>query len=74
MANDSEHGFSIQLNGEPYSIARDARLLGLIEKLNLRRGRIAIEVNQSVIPKADWASISLKPGDQVEIVNFVGGG
>jgi sulfur carrier protein len=74
MANDSDQGFSIQLNGEPYSIGRDARLVALIEKLNLRRGRIAIELNQSVIPKAEWASISLKPGDQVEIVNFVGGG
>jgi sulfur carrier protein len=74
MANDSDHGFAIQLNGEPYSIAGDARLQALIEKLNLRRGRIAIELNQSVIPKAEWASVSLKPGDHVEIVNFVGGG
>ncbi len=74
MANDSDQGFSIQLNGEPHSIGGDARLLALIEKLNLRPGRIAIELNQSVIPKAEWASVSLKPGDQVEIVNFVGGG
>ena len=75
MANDSDQGnFSIQLNGEPYSIDGDARLMALIEKLNLRRGRVAIELNQSVIPKAEWASISLRPGDKVEIVNFVGGG
>ena len=74
MANNSIQAFSIQLNGEPYSIDRDARLLALVEKLNLRRGRIAIELNQSVIPKAEWASILLRPGDKVEIVNFVGGG
>ncbi|HJU11333.1 MAG TPA: sulfur carrier protein ThiS [Candidatus Binataceae bacterium] len=74
MANDSDPDFSIELNGEPHSIAGDARLLSLIEKLNLRRGRIAIELNQSVVPKAEWANISLKPGDKVEIVNFVGGG
>ena len=74
MASDSAQGFSIQLNGEPYTVDGDARLLALIEKLNLRRGRIAIELNQSVIPKAEWASISLRPGDKVEIVNFVGGG
>jgi len=48
--------------------------MALIERLNLRRGRIAIELNQSVIPKAEWAGISLRPGDKVEIVNFVGGG
>jgi sulfur carrier protein len=74
MANDSDHGFSIELNGETYSIGDDPRLLALVEKLNLRRGRIAIELNHSVIPKAEWAGISLKQGDKVEIVNFVGGG
>jgi sulfur carrier protein len=74
MANDSDQRFSIQLNGESHSIDGDARLLALVEKLSLRRGRIAIELNQSVIPKAEWASISLRPGDKVEIVDFVGGG
>ena len=74
MANNSDQGFRIELNGEPYSVGGDPRLLALIEKLNLRQGRIAIELNQSVIPKAEWVSISLRPGDKIEIVNFVGGG
>jgi sulfur carrier protein len=74
MSNDSDSGFSIQLNGEPYSIDGDPRLIALVEKLNLRRGRVAVELNQSVIPKAEWASVVLQPGDNVEIVNFVGGG
>jgi sulfur carrier protein len=74
MAKDPDQGVSIELNGELYSIGSDTHLLALIEKLNLRRGRIAIELNQAVVPKAEWASVSLKPGDKVEIVNFVGGG
>jgi sulfur carrier protein len=74
MAGDSDQGFSIELNGEPYSIGSDARLVTLVDRLNLQRGRVAIELNQSVIPKAEWAGIQLKPGDKVEIVNFVGGG
>jgi sulfur carrier protein len=74
MATDSNQDFVIELNGEPYSVGTDARLVGLVERLNLRRGRIAIELNHCVIPKAEWAEISLKPGDKVEIVNFVGGG
>jgi sulfur carrier protein len=74
MATNSDQRFSIELNGQPYPIGGDARLVALIEQLNLRRGRIAIELNQSVVPKAEWAGISLKPGDKVEIVNFVGGG
>ncbi len=74
MSTDSDPGFSIQLNGEPYSIDGDPRLIALVERLNLRRGRIAIELNQSVIPKAQWAGVFLRRGDKVEIVNFVGGG
>jgi sulfur carrier protein len=74
MANDSDQGFAIELNGQPYSIGADARLVALVEQLNLRRGRIAIELNQAVVPKAEWANIRLRPGDKIEIVNFVGGG
>ncbi len=74
MSKNSDPGFSIQLNGEPYSIGSDPRLIALVERLNLRRGRIAIELNHSVIRKAEWAGVLLRPGDKVEIVNFVGGG
>jgi sulfur carrier protein len=74
MSTDSDQSFSIELNGEPYSIGNDTRLVALIERLNLRPGRIAIELNQSVVPKAEWAAVQLKPGDKLEIVNFVGGG
>jgi sulfur carrier protein len=72
MAQDS--GFSIQLNGEPHAVNGDARLTSLIESLKLRRGRIAIELNHAVVPKAEWDGIVLRPGDRLEIVNFVGGG
>ena len=66
--------FVIQLNGEPYTIGGDARLTALIERLKLRRGRVAVEINHGVVPKAQWDSVMVRPGDKVEIVNFVGGG
>ena len=72
MSTDS--GFQITLNGEPCSVNGDARLTALIEGLNLKRGRIAVEINYAVVPKAQWDRTMLQPGDTVEIVNFVGGG
>lgn len=74
MPNDAESGFTINLNGEPYTVGGDPRLETLIANLRLKRGRIAIEINHVVAPKAQWAEVVLRPGDQVEIVNFVGGG
>jgi sulfur carrier protein len=71
---ESASSFTIQLNGEDYTVDGDARLPALLERLRMRRGRIAVEVNQAVVPRAQYDSVTLKPGDRVEIVNFVGGG
>ncbi|MDO9289801.1 MAG: sulfur carrier protein ThiS [Thermodesulfovibrionales bacterium] len=46
----------------------------LLEELKIEPGRVAVEVNLSIIKKADYESHRLKDGDNVEIVNFVGGG
>jgi thiamine biosynthesis protein ThiS len=72
MPNSAE--IKIQLNGEPYLISGDARIGALIERLKLKRGRVAVEINQAVVPKAKWDSVEIRSGDKVEIVNFVGGG
>jgi sulfur carrier protein len=66
--------FVIQLNGEPYTLNEDTRVGALVERLKLKRGRVAVEINHTVIAKADWDRIELRAGDKVEIVNFVGGG
>jgi len=64
----------IQLNGEPYVVSGDAHLVPFIQSLKLRPGRVAVEINHEVVPKANWAATVLRAGDTVEIVNFVGGG
>jgi len=67
-------GATIQLNGKAYPIEDELRLEALLERLALKRTRIAVEINQQVVPKADYAGVVLRQGDQVEIINFVGGG
>ncbi len=46
----------------------------LIRELSLEPARIAIEVNQRVIRREQWAGTALAEGDRIEIVHFVGGG
>lgn len=36
--------------------------------------RIAVELNEEIVPKAKYAETTLADGDVVEIVSFVGGG
>jgi sulfur carrier protein len=66
--------FAIQLNGEEYTVEGDPSLPVLLERLKMRRGRVAVEINRAVIPRAQYDSVRLNPGDVVEVINFVGGG
>jgi sulfur carrier protein len=73
MPETSQH-FAIPLNGEEYTIEGDAGLVALLDRLKMRRGRVAVEINQAVIPRAQYDAVRLKAGDTVEVINFVGGG
>ncbi|MGH7985284.1 MAG: sulfur carrier protein ThiS [Candidatus Binataceae bacterium] len=64
----------IRLNGESYTVDAGTCVTMLIERLKLKRGRVAVEVNRAIVPKAQWQRTVLQPGDAVEVVNFVGGG
>jgi thiamine biosynthesis protein ThiS len=65
----------IHINGEPHDFPQKSLVLDrLIEQLELAPQRIAVEVNKTIVRRADWDKISIKDGDRVEIVYFVGGG
>ncbi len=70
----SQKPISIVLNGEPFTIEGDPGLEALLKKLDLRPTRVAVEINQIVVAKADYARTRLAAGDRVEVINFVGGG
>ena len=65
---------TITVNGEAKDIARQINLSELLELLALPSERIAIELNREVVRKKDWANITLKDADRIEVVHFVGGG
>lgn len=64
----------LRINGEIRELTEDLSLLDLVRQLNLAPERIAIELNQNVVRRIDWAKTELKDDDTVEIVHFVGGG
>ncbi|KAF0249843.1 MAG: sulfur carrier protein [bacterium] len=64
----------ILLNGETKEISGQISLQALVENLELKEGRIAIELNHFVVKRKDWPSVILQDGDQLELVHFVGGG
>ncbi len=61
------------VNGETIETSATT-LKGLLDGLRVLPERVAVEVNLSVVRRAEYSSFLLKEKDRVEIVNFVGGG
>ena len=64
----------IRLNGEDRTIDNAATLAQLVEQLGLAGKRIAVEVNDELVPRSEHAQHRLQGGDRVEIVQAIGGG
>lgn len=62
------------VNGEEREIVEGCTVGQLLDELQVLRQRVAVEVNQRVVRRADHDSHRLQAGDRVEVVHFVGGG
>jgi len=65
---------NIVLNGEQRGLEETLTLHGLIDYLELSGKRLAVEVNEEVVPRSQHAEYRLHDGDRVEIVHAIGGG
>jgi thiamine biosynthesis protein ThiS len=66
--NGEESAFDAEPGGDPFTLA------SLIESLNMKPDRVAVELNRDIVPRERWPQTPLKDGDHLEIVHFVGGG
>jgi sulfur carrier protein len=64
----------IIVNGEEISLPKGSNIQDLIAQLGYENKRIAIEINEAIIPKSKHLSHSLESLDRVEVINAVGGG
>lgn len=62
------------VNGENREILAEMNLAALLKVLQMPSERIAVELNQVVVRRASWDATTVKDGDKIEIVHFVGGG
>lgn len=64
----------ITLNGDPLELAGPLRVVELLAQLEIDPRRVAVEHNLTVLKRTAFETTRLSDGDEVEIVNFVGGG
>lgn len=63
----------VTVNGTPQEGAGQT-LAQLLAAAGYETGRIAVERNGEIVPKAQYGHTVLEEGDTLEIVRFVGGG
>ena len=64
----------IFLNGEIRQVEDKLLLTALIKELSLENKRLAVEVNENIVPRSQFDRYILSAGDKVEIVRAIGGG
>jgi len=65
---------TIILNGENKQIDDKTNIEQLLQSLDLSNKRLAVEINQQIIPRSNFSSHRLNELDKVEIVQAIGGG
>jgi sulfur carrier protein len=64
----------IMVNGELQSALDGQTILGLLKQLELDPARVAVELDRRIVKQPNWSETTLRPGAELEIVQFVGGG
>ena len=64
----------ITLNGDPFEVDQPLSVSDLLARLAIDPRRVAVEHNLTILKRHAFPAVIVREGDQVEIVNFVGGG
>jgi sulfur carrier protein len=65
---------NITVNGEPRHLDGSVTVADLVDELDLSGRRIAVEVNEELVPRSTFSQHRLEDGDRIEIVHAIGGG
>jgi thiamine biosynthesis protein ThiS len=65
---------TVTVNGERREIPDGLNIIALLEHLGMSNGRVAVERNLDILPRARWQETQVESNDSFEIVHFVGGG
>lgn len=64
----------IKVNSEELTGFEGITVAELLKQRGYKTLYVAVEINDAILPKAQYESTVLKEGDSLEVVSFVGGG
>lgn len=64
----------ITVNGQHEHIDGEVSLAELLAQRKIEPVRVAVEINETIVPRKSFPETNVRDGDRIEIVTFVGGG
>ncbi len=64
----------VTINGDNHSLNDGTSLAELLLQLDLAEKRIAVEINESIVPKSLHGATVIEADDRIEIIHAIGGG
>jgi sulfur carrier protein len=64
----------IEVNGKEVEIQENSTVQDFIIERNVTGNMFVIEKNLEIVPKENYLTEKLQPGDKIELVGFFGGG
>jgi sulfur carrier protein len=64
----------LTVNGDKLTVPDEVTLAELLAQLGLAKVKVAVELNQQIVPRSQHSDYLLKDGDALEIVHAIGGG
>ena len=63
-----------QLNGESHEVSQPLDIGSLLERFDLGQRRVAVAINDHVVPRSRYLQVRIEEGDRVEVIQAIGGG
>ncbi len=64
----------IIINGEAKTVGKNLTAQQLLQELGISEQKLALEINQEIVPRSTLSQHVIQPGDAVEIIHAIGGG
>jgi len=64
----------IVINGESKNVSEKLTAQQLLQQLGLAEQKLALEINQEIVPRSTLTEHLIQPGDVIEIIHAIGGG
>lgn len=71
---ETDGGVEIRANGETRSVPPGTSVAGFLARHDLDPDLVVVERNGRILRREEFDRTALEPGDELEIVHFVGGG